>query len=93
MNKKQGDKCSFLQEKKTVVARERKIDLSKIKIDSSLLLSLLNSAPPLDGSCYKVIESSILRKIFSSVSKCYTNRQYWKNMKVEIRLQQKRRGS
>ena len=58
INKKYEDQYSFLQKK----------NLEK-KVDSSLLLFLLSNIPPIDGSNFKIIESSDLNKFFH-VSKC-----------------------
>ena len=51
-----------MSRKKTQAVTERKMDSSKIKMDSSLLLLLLNNIPPMDGSCYKEIEQGGLNK-------------------------------
>ena len=40
------------------------MDSSKRTIDSSLLLLLPNNILPIDGSCYKITESSILQEFF-----------------------------
>ena len=61
INEKYEDQYSFLQKKKNSRKRE---------VDPILLLLLLSNNPPIDGSCFKIIEPSVLQEIFSSVSKC-----------------------
>ena len=53
MTKKQGDKIEFSPEKR--LSRKR-------KADSSLLSP--NNITPIDGSGYKIIDSSILQEVF-----------------------------
>ena len=50
---------------KIVASREMKMDSSLRKIDSSLLTLVMvpNGIPPIDGSSYKLMDSSVLREI------------------------------
>ena len=58
---------SFLQMKES---KKRKMGLSKGKMDSSLFLLLPpNDMTPIDVSCYKLIDSSVLQKCLLSASK------------------------
>ena len=51
-------------------SKKRKIGLSKVKMDSSLFLLLPpNDMTPIDVSCYKLIDSSVLQKRLLSASK------------------------
>ena len=60
MNKKRGDQIQFSPEKKTLKKRKWIYHHS----------SPNNIIIPVHGLCFKIIDSSILKEIFSSVSKC-----------------------
>ena len=50
--------------------RKTKTDLSSSKMESLLFLLLsTNNITPIDESCYKIFDTSILQETFSSVSK------------------------